>query len=283
MPELSALVVAALAGSVLGASWLVFRRVRLERPPLGAIDHSDIVFMAIVIMVMPWLYLALPPVAAAAVLLLGLTAVTAMLLGSVLGARIGRIVALALALSVVAASLSMPSSLVAISINDLVLAVAIVAVANLWAQGGMRAGHLALLAGFLTVYDITATSILQLTGDLFAQQSGQPFAPVLAWPVGSGADWLGIGIGDVLMASTSVLVLYKAFGREAGLVAAAAAMATITGLLLFRDVVDGVLPVMAVLGPVIIGQVAWWRKRGPERSTLRFLEEEPPRWVGART
>jgi len=43
-----------------------------------------------------------------------------------------------------------------------------------------------------------------------------------------------------------------------------------------------IFPVMVVLGPLMVLQYAYWRRRrGKERTTWQYLQAEPtPRWVG---
>jgi hypothetical protein len=35
------------------------------------------------------------------------------------------------------------------------------------------------------------------------------------------------------------------------------------------------VPLMTVLGPLMVAQYAYWRRRGRERTTRRYLEDEP--------
>ena len=97
---------------------------------------------------------------------------------------------------------------------------------------------------------------------------------MLAWPVGGGG-WLGIGLGDLLLATVGPLVFRKAFGRTAGVVAIVrrarlrsrlrAARRTAGGLL------AGTFPVMVVLGPLLVGQYVYWTapaRRGADDRRL---------------
>jgi hypothetical protein len=51
-------------------------------------------------------------------------------------------------------------------VNNTVLVLAVMGVTTLWAQSGMKARDVAMLAGALTFYDLVATSLLPLTSDL---------------------------------------------------------------------------------------------------------------------
>jgi hypothetical protein len=69
-------------------------------------------------------------------------------------------------------------------------------------------------------------------------------------------------------------VMRKAFGRPAGITAMVLALAAIGTLLALP--LQEVFPVMVVLGPLMVLQYLYWRRRhGPERSTWQYLQEEP--------
>ena len=134
-----------------------------------------------------------------------------------------------------------------------------------------------MLAAALTLYDLVATAVLLLTADLIGRLADLPFTPVMAWPVGE-AGWLGIGLGDLLLATVGPLVFRKAFGGAAGSVATAVAVGTVTTLMLLgaSGALRGTFPVMIVLGPLLAAQYAYWvRRRGGERTTWAYLRDEP--------
>jgi hypothetical protein len=76
----------------------------------------------------------------------------------------------------------------------------------------------------------------------------------------------------VLLATVFPLVMRKAFGCSAGMIALAlAAIGTLLALPL-----QGAFPVMVVLGPLMMLQYLFWRRRcGRERTTWQYLQEEP--------
>jgi hypothetical protein len=161
-------------------------------------------------------------------------------------------------------------------VNDVVVLLIVIGVSNLWAQSGMRARHLVLLAAILTVYDFVATSQLPLMTDLFGRVNHMPLAPFLAWAV-RGQD-LAIGIGDLLMAATFALTMRKAYGRRAGAIAINLALVGIViALALVRlQIVHRVIPAMVILGPLMLAQYVTWRRRhGLERTTRQYLAAEP--------
>ena len=99
------------------------------------------------------------------------------------------------------------------------------------------------------------------------------WSSTLPWGTSSAA--LGIGLGDVLLATVFPLVMRKAFGRAAGIAALVIALLAIGTMLALPLKV--VFPAMVVLGPLMMLQYLYWRsRRGPERTTRRYLLED--RW-----
>jgi hypothetical protein len=269
---LTAVAVAAAAG------WLYFRRFELMRPPIGVYDVHDVVFMLAAIVVLPFAYLALPRAVVGVVFCL--VALNILYFGWEPVLRLRRWIWLAAVGCVsadVAASLaSGAGSRVVLVVNDLELVALAVVVANVLAQSGMRARDLTLLAGALAVYDVIATTQVSLMSDLIRRLATLPFAPLVAWRDGGG--WVALGLGDLLVVVLAPLVLRKAFGRTAGLVAAAASLVAVAAMLaLVRwNLVRADIPAMVALGPLVLVQYAWWRtRRGGERRTWEYLEAEP--------
>ena len=266
------------AGAVL-ASWLYFRRWALTRPPLGTVNLDDVAFTLACIVTLPLLYLWLPG------WLVGtLLAITTL---SALWFVVEPIATVPLARWCVAGGLVAADVLLAwgpgttstsfLLVNDAVMLLIVVGVSNLWAQGGLRARDLAVLAGAIALYDLVATGFLPLTTNMIERLAGMPFLPMAVWPVGAG-QWAGIGLGDLLMAAVGPLVMRKAFGRAAGLAAIAIALVTIASVLLLArwDALPETFPTMIVLGPLmVLHHVLWSRRSGAERTWTRYLAEEP--------
>jgi hypothetical protein len=261
-----------------------FRRYRVPRPPVGVFDLGDVALLLAAVVLAPLLYLALPRWAAAGLLGLGVLGALLVVLEPVLGAarpawatRLAWPVALAFLGTDVAAALhpAAPAT-AALAVNNVVLVLAVVGVTNLWAQSGLKARDAAVLAGTLALYDVVATAWLPLTDALLGRLAGLPFAPLVAWPGGPGGG-LGIGLGDLLLATVVPLALRKAYGRRAGRVAAALAVATLAGLLALLDLglVRATIPAMVVLGPLTVAQYLVWHRRGRERTTWEYLQAEP--------
>jgi hypothetical protein len=161
-------------------------------------------------------------------------------------------------------------------VNNLVLTVAVVGAANLWAQSGMKACDAAILGAGLTVYDFVATSLLGLMDQLLQRLAGLRFAPLVAWEASDGA-WLGVGLGDLLLATVFPLVTRKAFGASAGRTALGVSLGVIGVLLGVVDLglVRVTIPVMVVLGPLMLLQYAWWKNHArTERTMWQYLQTE---------
>jgi hypothetical protein len=141
----------------------------------------------------------------------------------------------------------------------------------------MAARAAAILAGALALYDFIFTAQLSLMADLFNRLSALPFAPMLAWPIAGTDRWLGLGLGDLLVATLTPLVLRKAYGRAAGVVAVVLnALAVALVLTLPFWGLRATFPVMVVLGPLTVLQYLYWqRRRGVERTTWQYRQAEP--------
>ncbi|MFD9789520.1 hypothetical protein ACFWXK_01055 [Streptomyces sp. NPDC059070] len=257
---------------------LYLRHVRMPRPPVGRFVRSDIAVLTVTLVSMPPIYLHLPRVLTACAFGAVFLGACSMALSPVVGGRRGAAVALALGAVVLAAHLAgwVPLRIAA---GDLLLALAVIGVSNLWAQTGMTAGQVAALAGLLAPYDLLATGLTSVTAQLVQHFAGMPLGPMLA--VNDGTSPIGAGLGDCLMLALWPLVAAKAFGRAAGWSGA------VTGLLVVSVVlagavdgrVHGGVPLLTGLGPCIVAQYAYWRiRRGPERRTVdwRGIAVEPP-------
>jgi hypothetical protein len=251
--------VASLAILTVAIALAYFTRVRLPRPPIGVLGLRDVAILLALIVAMPYLYLALPPAVVSGLIALGLLSTLTLCLQPLIGRARWLVVPALLVLDVLLVSRGSPSA--AAAANDAVAMLTVAAVANMWAQGGVRARDAAILAGVLAVYDPIATTWLGQTGHLFRHMLNMPLAPLLVWPGPHGRIW-AIGAGDVLVAALMPAVIAKAFGTIPAMVTAlgttAAILIAIT--LVAERVVAGLLPVMVILGPVAVG--CWLLFRG---------------------
>jgi hypothetical protein len=272
------------AGSATGAvllAWLYFRAFRVTRPPIGVFNLRDVALMIGAIVLVPYLYLAVPPWLEATFLGLGMLTILQVTLEPILpGPWLPWAVALALLGADVGAALvfGAPSPPFQLA-NNTVLTIAAIGAANLWVQSGMKARDATVLGAALVVYDFVATSLLSLMNDLIDRLASLPLAPLVMW-ASDGDQWLGVGLGDLLLAAVFPLVMRKAFGRVAGLFALGMGLATLTAMLVLLDlrVVRITVPAMVALGPLMVAQYLFWARRlGTERTTWQYLQAEPHR------
>jgi len=269
-----------LAGGALAAvlSWLYFRRCAITRPPIGVLNMRDIAILMTAIAVIPYVYLELPLVVVAGVLTVTVTSVLYFTLEPVLrrGLAILGVAAVAAGADIALALTQGTTSNTFLAVNNVLMVIAVVGVANLWAQSGLGAREVTALAAVLAVYDFVATSQLTLMTDLIGRLSEIPFVPFLAWDTASG-DGLGVGLGDLLLLSAFPLAMRKSFGRAAGLTGLGIGLAVLAGVLVVIEtgVIQTAIPVMVVLGPIMVAQYAYWTRRLPQRTTWQYLRAEP--------
>lgn len=256
-------------------SWWYFRRYAVVRPPIGVFNLADVAVMITGIVLVPLLYLALPNWIVAGLLAVGSISALLVVWEPVLRRPWANRAAALLPVGI-AVLLAGHHDPLAYAANNLVLVLIVIGLSNLWAQSGLRARDAAVLAGALTIYDVAATSLLPLMGELFARLAGLPLAPIFAWPFDAG-QWLGVGLGDVLLAAVFPLVLRKAFGQIAGYLALAFSLLVFAGLLALPllGLLRATFPVMVILGPLMLAQYAFWQRPRDERMTYQYLMAEP--------
>jgi hypothetical protein len=261
-------------------SWVYFRRYTIQRPPIGVFNLWDIAVMLGGIILVPYLYMILPLWVVTGLLALGLLSLIYFMAEPILRSRllIWLVVLLCLGAELGAAWWFGGQSAAFFAVNNLIQVLAVIGATVLWAQSGLKARDATILGVALLVYDFLFTTVLTFMTDLFNRLAGLPFAPMVAWPTGVDSYWTAIGLGDLLLAAAFPLVMRKAYGRSAGLMAlvlALAAIGAIFGLGLL-GLLTGTIPVMVILGPLMLLQYLYWRHRhGLERTTWQYLQAEP--------
>ena len=278
--EVTVTAIAAALVSV-GALWY-FRRVRMERPPIGLFNGRDIVTLLAFVIALPFLYAALPEWALTC--FLALTFASSLSIGyrPVVGT-----VAVWLGVGLlIGANIWTSRTLEGSTAGwqlwwaelDVMVALGAVAIANLYVQGGMRLKHVAWFALALGVYDlIFTTGAVPLTNKLVEEFLGAPLDPSLGMRF--GIDNFSIGIGDLLVFGMFVVAAYKAYGRKAAqlalglVVIMGAILPNLCPLLIsFVDMRhDVAVPNQAFFGPVAMLCYLWLRHRyGRERTMAEY-------------
>lgn len=258
------LMIYAYALLTMGLGWFYFGHYRLKRPPLGVFNLWDVAVMIGGIILIPYLYLALPTWLVAGLLGLSALSISYICLEPVLP-RPWLIwpAVLGLGLSdVTALGLFGTHSAAFFGVNNGVQILVVVGVTNLWTQSGLKARDIAILGGVLMIYDYLFTAQLPLMDDLFRQLDGLPFAPMVVWSSGAG-QWGTIGLGDLLLATVFPLVMRKTYGTAAGLIGLGLILAGFLGVVLAAGSGwwPASFPVMIVLGPLMVAQYGYWRRR----------------------
>jgi hypothetical protein len=260
-----------------------FRRVRLERPPIGTFDARDITILLAIILALPFLYAILPSWAITCFLTVTFIAslsigyrqvirnptVLWLLIGVLIGANIyegHHMMGTVLGWQVWWLEL------------DILVIAGAVAVANLYVQGGMRLKHVAYFALALAAYDVFSSLVINVTAVLVEEFVGQPLDPTFGFRI--GATNFGIGIGDLLVYALFTIACYKAYGKVASRVAIViavifgGAMPSLTPLVIalidFRN--DILIPSQLFFAPAAFVAYLWMRRRyGDERLMRGYL------------
>lgn len=254
----------ACTAAVVFLAWTYYGRVEVRRPPIGVINLWDIAALLIGIVCAPLLYLTLPRWLAGALIALAVISIAYFTLEPLVRSRAGIWAAVLVfaGADLLAFRLAGPGAAAFVVVNDAVIMLVVVGVANLWAQSGLTPRDAAILGGALAIYDFVATSRMALMNDLIAKMGQMPFAPQLAWGAGEGR-WLMIGLGDLLLAAMFPLAMRKGFGARAGLLAAFMGVASTAAMLALLDlgVIRVTIPAMVVLGPLAVLQYAYFARR----------------------
>jgi hypothetical protein len=258
-----------------------FRRVRLDRPPIGTFNGRDIGILLTFIVALPFLYAAMPGWVLTC--LLALTFASALSIGyrPVLGRTWLWLCTGLLIGANIWTSRTMLGTTAGWQLWWAELAVlvglAAIAVANLYVQGGMKLRYVAWLALALGAYDVIFSSIYPLTDKLVEEFLGAPLDPSLGMRF--GINNFAIGIGDLLIFALFTVAAYKAYGRSAaqlafGLVVVfGSVVPSLVPLIInFIDArTDVLVPSQAFFGPAAFICYLWMRRRyGKERTMAEY-------------
>ena len=156
-------------------------------------------------------------------------------------------------------------------VNNVILGVVTIGAANLWAQSGMKAREVAILAAVLTAYDVVATWQLTVMTDVFqrlaraAACTGRRLGPVGSRDLAAAGPWRSADPHRRHRSSSE----RRSAGPPVWWRWQAGSSSSPRCSPWWRPVLRTCsVPVMAVLGPLIVGQYLYWRRaRGAERTT----------------
>jgi hypothetical protein len=277
--ELGVALVGIVAVSALAVFY--FRRVRLDRPPIGTFNGRDIGILLTFIIALPFLYAALPGWALTC--FLALTFASALSIGY--RPVLGRTWSWLLIGLLIGANLWTSRTMLGTVAGwqlwwaelSVLVALAAISVANLYVQGGMKLRYVAWLALALGGYDVIFSSVYPLTSKLTQEFLGAPLDPSLGMRF--GIDNFAIGIGDLLIFALFAVAVYKAYGRPAArlafglIVVFGALVPSLVPLVInFVDArTDILVPAQAFFGPAAFICYLWMRHRyGRERTMAEY-------------
>jgi hypothetical protein len=270
---------------VCGGSLAYFRRVRMERPPVGTFNARDVVILLVIIGVLPFVYGWLPDTAVTCVLTLAFGSALYFGYRPLLGrawAWLG--IGLVLGFNIWSSYHIMgtlPGWQLWFTEQGVVVALVAIAVCNLYLQGGMKLRHVAWLSLVLGGYDVVFASYYPLTGRLIARYLTHPLTPLFGMRFGY-VDF-AVGLGDLLVYSLFFVAAYKAYGTRAAAVAAGVllvaggfATAFIPFLFNFTNAnLDEIIPAQSLFGPAAFVTYLWMKRRyGRERTMAEYLASQ---------
>ena len=265
----------------LGALYYL-RRVRLDRPALGRFNGRDVIILFTFLGILPGLYLLLPHWAL--ISLLALTFIVALSIGyrplltpTQLWVGIGLLIGADLWMGQHMINDVFPWQFVWAE-NSLVMLLAVIAVANLYIQGGMQLKHVAMFALGLAFYDAVVTLVFPLSSLLLREFVNYPLFPAMGMRI--GFDEAIVGLGDLLVYAGFTLAAFKGYGRRVLplaltlVIVFGAILPSTSGLLInYIDArADVVIPAQTWFGPAALITYLWLRRRyGRERTMKEFL------------
>lgn len=270
---------------VCGGALAYFRRVRMERPAVGTFNARDVVILLGFVGVLPFVYGWLPvPLVTC---LLAVTFASALYFGyrPLLGpAGIWLGIGLLFGFNIWSSNHNMGTLLgwdLWFGQQGLVVALAAIAVCNLYVQGGMKLRHVAWLSLALAGYDVLFAAYYPLTGKLIARYITHPLTPLFG--IRLGLDDYAIGLGDLFIYALFVLAAYKAYGAWAAAIAGGVvtvmggiATAFIPFLFNFTNAnLDILIPAQSLFGPAAFLTYLWMKRHyGRERTMAEYLASQ---------
>jgi len=258
-----------------------FRRVRMERPPIGTFNGRDVVILLAFVCTLPFLYAVLPNVLITCLLVVTFTSSLYIGYRQLLGTAgvwlgIGLLIGFNIWTSNNLLGMVAGWQLWWGELSALVVLGA-VAISNLYVQGGMKLRFVAWLALSLGIYDLIFATILPYTDQLVAGYLAHPLDPLLGMRF--GIDNYGLGLGDCLIFALFLIAAYKAYGRRAAKIAFVLIMlvgGVVTSFVPFLfsfidNQLDLLVPAQSFFGPAAFLCYLWMKRRyGRERTMAEY-------------
>lgn len=264
-----------------------FRHIRMERPAVGTFNGRDIVFLSVFIIALPMLYLVLPGWALTGFLIVTFLASLSigyrnLLAPTTLWLTIGLLIGVNIWLAETQLG-TVRGWQIYWGLTSVIVLLGVVAVVNLYVQGGMRLKHIAILAFGLAFYDAFFSMVIPLTPQLADAFQGKPLDPSIGMRTALLSS--NIGIGDLLVYGLFTVAAFKAYGWigakvSFGIVTVFGALLPATAPLVLSIVIRGginvVTPAQMFFGPAALVAYLWLRRRGQERTMAEYLASSDP-------
>ncbi len=268
-----------------GCALLYFQRVHLERPAVGVFNGRDVMIVFCFVLVLPFLYILLPSVVLTGVLCLTFMGALYIGLRPLLRPRyLWIFIPLLLALNIVVTETLLgtrPGWQLYWVITDTLVLLAVVGIANLYVQGGMRLLHVAWFALLLAAYDGFFAFVVPISQKLADRFEGQPLDPSIGFAFGPYNA--NIGLGDLLVYCLFIAAAYKGFGKKGALVsfvtiaifgAILPSMSPLIISAVTRANIGITIPAQVLFGPVAFLTYFWLTRRQPERNMAGWLSAQ---------
>ncbi len=268
-----------------GCALLYFQRVHLERPAVGVFNGRDVMIVFCFVLVLPFLYILLPSVVLTGVLCLTFMGALYIGLRPLLRPRyLWIFIPLLLALNIVVTETLLGTRSgwqLYWVITDTLVLLAVVGIANLYIQGGMRLLHVAWFALLLAAYDGFFAFVVPISQKLADRFEGQPLDPSIGFALGPYNA--NIGLGDLLVYCLFIAAAYKGFGKKGALVsfvtiaifgAILPSMSPLIISAVIRANIGITIPAQVLFGPVAFLTYCCLTRRQPERNMAGWLSAQ---------
>jgi hypothetical protein len=268
-----------------GCALLYFQHVHLERPAVGVFNSRDVIIVFCFVLVLPFLYILLPSVVLTGVLCVTFMGALYIGLRPLLRPRyLWTLIPLLLAINIIVTETLLgtrPGWQLYWVITDTLVLLAVMGIANLYIQGGMRLLHVAWFALLLAVYDGFFAFVVPISQKLADRFEGQPLDPSIGFALGPYNA--NIGLGDLLIYCLFIAAAYKGFGKKGAIISFiniaifGALLPSLSPLIIsavIRANIGITIPAQVLFGPVAFLTYLWLSRQQPERNMAGWLSAQ---------